>query len=304
MPPILRWLIALTIVGGAIGWGLTRPHPLSADALEGLTGDPVAGEQVFLAAGCASCHVAPKGEGTEIAEAETDDGPVLSGGQRFPSDFGTFIAPNISTDPVEGVGNWTDIQLVNAIQKGVSPEGYHYYPAFPYDAYGKAGRGDIVNLIAYLHTLPASDVPSQPHEVGFPFNIRRGLGLWKLLFVSDDWVLDGPLDPEQTRGRYLVEALAHCGACHTPRNLLGGPETSKWLAGAPDPSGKGRVPGIAPGALDWSAEDIVYYLESGFTPDFDSVGGHMAAVVDKTSKLPESDRAAIAAYVKAVPAVK
>lgn len=297
MPPILRWLIALALVATAVGWAVTRPDTLDAEALAGMSGDAEAGEAVFLAAGCASCHVAPEAE-------KTDGPPVLAGGQRFPSDFGTFVAPNISPDDRHGIGTWSDLELVNAIQRGVSPMGAHYYPVFPYDAYNKAATGDIVNLIAYLRTLPASDTPSQPHDVGFPFDIRRSVGGWKLLFMSDDWVIDGDLSPEQARGRYLVEALAHCGACHTARNLLGGPKTSAWLGGAPNPSGKGRIPNITPGGLDWSEADIVEYLTSGFTPEFDTAGGHMVAVIDKTSQLPETDRAAIAAYLKAVPAVE
>jgi mono/diheme cytochrome c family protein len=296
MPPFLRWLIALGLVGSAVYWVVTRPDPLSDGDLAGLSGDATAGEQVFLAAGCASCHVAP-GEQPEGA-------PVLAGGQKFPSDFGTFLAPNISPSVMAGVGSWTDRELASAIQRGVSPEGYHYYPAFPYDAYGKADTGDIVNLIAYLRTLPESEQPSQPHEVSFPFDIRRNLGAWKTLFVSDDWVVDGELTETQARGRYLVEALGHCGACHTPRNLLGGPNTGAWLAGAPNPEGKGRIPNITPGALTWSEVDIAAYLATGFTPEFDSAGGQMVAVIDKTSKLQPEDRAAIAAYLKVVPAVE
>ncbi|WP_108481944.1 cytochrome c [Oceaniglobus ichthyenteri] len=296
MPPFLRWTIALGLVGGAVFWGVTRPDPLPEDALAGLNGDAARGEQVFLAAGCASCHVS--------AGAEGEEAPVLAGGMRFPSDFGTFIAPNISSDPVYGVGSWSDYDLANAITRGISPEGAHYYPAFPYDAYNKAELGDIVDLIAYMRTLPASEAVSQAHEVGFPFNIRRTLGGWKTLFVTDEWAIDGDLSPEATRGRYLVEALGHCSACHTPRNLLGGPDTAQWLAGAPNPDGKGRVPNITPAVLDWSEADIAEYLSSGFTPEFDTAGGHMVAVVEKFAKLPESDRAAVAAYLKAVPGVK
>lgn len=295
MPPILRWTIALGLVAMAVFWGLTRPEPLPDDALAGLSGDAVAGKDVFLAAGCESCHISP-GQKAEGA-------PVLAGGMRFPSAFGTFVAPNISPDPFYGVGSWTDLQLASAIQRGVSPEGSHYYPVFPYDAYNKAEPRDIVNLIAYWRTLPGSETPSQPHEVGFPFNIRRTLSGWKWLFVNKEWVVAGDLSPEAARGRYLSEALGHCGACHTPRNILGGTDTARWLAGAPNPDGKGRVPNITPAVLKWSEDEIVEYLTSGFTPEFDTAGGNMVAVVDKLSQLPEGDRAAIAAYLKVVPAV-
>jgi mono/diheme cytochrome c family protein len=123
------------------------------------------------------------------------------------------------------------------------------------------------------------------------------------MFLRDGWVLHDAPTPELERGRYIVEALAHCGECHTPRNLLGGLKTSKWLSGAPDPSGKGRIPNITPAALTWSEDEIVDYLTTGFTPEFDSVGGHMAHVVDNMARLPESDRRAVAAYLKAIPPV-
>lgn len=298
MPPILRWTLALAVLGIAAGWLLTRPQGFEAAALDGVSADVAHGEQVFLAAGCASCHVAP--------EAEAEDGapPVLSGGQRFASPFGTFLAPNISPHPVHGVGGWSDAELVTAIMHGVSPDGAHYYPAFPYAAYGRAEPEDILSLIAYLRTLPESDVPSQPHEVGFPFNIRRGLGLWKRLFVPEGWVVDAARTPEAARGRYLAEALAHCGECHTPRNVLGGLDTDRWLAGGPNPAGEGRIPNITPGGLDWSESDIVAYLTTGFTPEYDTAGGEMVAVIENLSQLPEADRQAIAAYLKAVSPVE
>ncbi|SFP59878.1 cytochrome c [Tranquillimonas alkanivorans] len=298
MPPILRWTLALAVLGIAAGWLLTRPQGFEAAALDGVSADVAHGEQVFLAAGCASCHVAP--------EAEAEDGAprVLSGGQRFASPFGTFLAPNISPHPVHGVGGWSDAELVTAIMHGVSPDGAHYYPAFPYAAYGRAEPEDILSLIAYLRTLPESDVPSQPHEVGFPFNIRRGLGLWKRLFVPEGWVVDAARTPEAARGRYLAEALAHCGECHTPRNVLGGLDTDRWLAGGPNPAGEGRIPNITPGGLDWSESDIVAYLTTGFTPEYDTAGGEMVAVIENLSQLPEADRQAIAAYLKAVSPVE
>lgn len=287
---IWSWLALLIVAVVATGLALTRPRPLPATMLNGLRGDAERGAVIFAAAGCASCHRAP----------EVDDGP-LAGGRAFPSDFGTFHAPNISTDPIHGIGSWTDLQLANAIQRGISPEGSHYYPVFPYTAYQRASTRDIVDLIAHLRTLPAAATPSQPHEVGFPFNIRRGVGLWKRAFGGADWVLTGNLTEEQIRGRYLVEALGHCGECHTPRNAMGGLDRDRWLAGAPNPSGEGRIPNITPGELEWSEGDIAIYLQSGFTPDFDSAGGEMAEVVRNTAQLSDADRAAIAAYLKTIP---
>lgn len=278
---LIRLALLLVVLGGAIGIWITRPDRVDPSNFAGLTGSPERGENVFHAAGCHSCHAT----GGEVA---------LSGGQAFPSDFGTFFAPNISSDPVHGIGAWSLEDFANAVQRGVSPDGQHYYPAFPYTNYARMTSQDVVDLWAYILLQPASTTPSKPHDVGFPFNIRRSLGGWKLLFGNTDWVVD---QPASDRGRYLVEALAHCGECHTPRNALGGLDLAKWLAGAPNPSGEGNVPGITPSQLRWSANDIAFYLETGFTPDFDSVGGHMSAVVDKMSKLPAEDRQAIANYL-------
>ena len=293
--PILA-LAILVIAGGGLGLWITRPKQVSAAALAGLTADPARGEAVFHAAGCASCHMAPGATGAEQR--------VLAGGQEFPSDFRTFIAPNISPDPEQGIGGWSLQEFASAMTRGTSPTGAHYYPAFPYASYAKAELQDVADLHAFWASLPPSDQPSQPHQVGFPFNIRAALGGWKLLFLRKDWVVAGELPPEAARGRYLVEALGHCGECHTPRGALGAMDRSRWLAGVPGPEGRRGTPNITPGGLDWSEEEIVEYLTSGFTPDYDSAGGHMALVVSNLARLPEAERAAIAAYLKAVPAVE
>lgn len=289
---VVTLALAAVLTAGA-GLFLTRAKPLPPNAFSDLTGDAVAGEAVFTAAGCASCHHAPDAKGAARL--------VLAGGQRFPSDFGTFIAPNISPDPDAGIGGWTLAEFASAVTRGVSPEGAHYYPAFPYTAYTHMKPQDVVDLWAYMQTLPGDATPSAPHEVGFPFNIRRSIGAWKALYLSDQWVMQSSSDETLTRGRYLVEALAHCGECHTPRTALGALDTRRWMAGAPNPTGTGTIPALTPDKLTWSETDIAYYLETGFTPDFDSVGGHMVAVVEDFGKLPASDRAAVAAYLKALP---
>lgn len=289
MRRLLKLLVPAALVAAGIGLWITAPSQVEAERYSALTGNIARGEIVFTAAGCASCHYAPQSE----------DKLVLAGGQAFASDFGTFYAPNISPGPA-GLAGWSLTDFANAVTQGVSPAGKHYYPAFPYTSYNKMTDQDLVDLWAYMQSLPVSDTASQAHDVGFPFNIRRSVGGWKFLFASEDWVLDVP--PELERGRYLVEALAHCAECHTPRNPLGALNTAQWMAGAPNPSGSGTIPALTPYKLDWSAEDIAYYLESGFTPEYDSVGGHMAAVVTNFSKLPAEDRMAVAAYVKALSA--
>jgi len=293
---ILLWLLALAVIGAGGAWVLARPNPMAEADVAGLSGDATRGESVFWAAGCASCHMA--------AGAKGDAQLVLTGGQRFPSDFGTFIAPNISQDPAHGIGGWSLLDLANALKRGVSPDGMHYYPALPYASYARMQMQDVADLHTFLKTLPADATPSQPHDLEFPFSLRDTVGIWKLLYLSEDWSFAGNLTPTADRGRYIAEALAHCGECHTPRTTLGGMDTARWLGGAPNPSGQGRIPNITPAKLDWTAGDIVQYLTTGFTPEFDSVGGHMAHVVENMARLPEADRLAVAEYLKAVPNVE
>lgn len=290
---VLRWLVLLAVIGAAGLWWMARPKALAAAEVAGLTGDAARGETVFWAAGCASCHMAPGARG----EAQL----VLTGGQRFASDFGTFVAPNISQDPTHGIGGWSLLDLANALKRGVSPEGEHYYPSLPYASYAKMRLQDVADLHAFLQTLPADATPSAPHELAFPFSRREAVGLWKILYLRGGWALAGNVTPTVDRGRYIAEALAHCGECHTPRTALGGMDTGRWLTGAPDPAGQGRIPNITPAALGWTAGDIVQYLTTGFTPEYDSVGGHMAHVVANMARLPESDRQAVAEYLLAVP---
>ncbi|MEJ6394888.1 cytochrome c [Gymnodinialimonas sp. 2305UL16-5] len=293
MVRFLRLLLGLALIAALGGWIVTRPQQIDPEEVADLTGDPVHGEQVFWAAGCASCHAAD--------EAEGEDRLLLSGGQAFASDFGTFYAPNISSDLTHGIGDWTLAQFLTALQNGVSPDGRHYYPAFPYTAYRLAERQDLADLFAYMQTLPSSDTPNVAHDVGFPFSIRRSVGAWNLLNLNDDFVVQGELSAEVVRGRYLSEALAHCGECHTPRDALGGLDRSRWLQGAPNPNGRGTIPSLTPDALTWSQAEVAAYLRDGFTPDFDVAGGHMRSVILNLANLPDADRAAIAAYLAELP---
>lgn len=277
---------ASLLIAAALFW-LSAPERADPAVVAELKGDPARGARIFAAGGCASCHAAPGAEG----EARR----VLAGGKRFESPFGAFIAPNISPHEA-GIGGWSALDLVNAMNHGVSPDGAHYYPAFPYVSYAGARVAEIVDLKAYLDTLPPDPTESRPHEVGFPFSIRRGLGLWKALYMDDPGEI-------VERGRYLAEALGHCAECHTPRDALGGMDRSRWMAGAPTPDGKHRVPNITPhadGIGGWSEGDIAYYLETGFRPDYDVAGGEMAEVVQNMAELPPEDRAAIAGYLKAL----
>ena len=301
MRKALTGLAVLAVAGAAVFQVVTAPRPLSdarLSAIGAISGDAAAGRTVFFAGGCASCHAAPGSNG--------DQRLVLSGGVRLKSDFGTFVAPNISPDPVHGIGGWTLGDFANAMLAGVSPEGSHYYPAFPYGSYIRMSDRDIADLYAFMQTLPADATPSGENEIAFPFSIRRLLGGWKFLFLHEgERVTLAASDTDAiARGRYLVEGPGHCGECHSPRNALGG-FSGAWLSGAKNPEGEGVIPNLTPGARDlggWSAGDIAYYLESGFTPEFDSVGGSMVEVQKNMAELTGEDRAAIAAYLKALPA--
>ena len=299
---LIRSFLVLAVAGATTGFWLSAPERLSdaeLDAIADHQPDASMGERIFLIGGCASCHAA-KG-------AKDEARLVLEGGRTFPTEFGVFIAPNISPDPDNGIGAWSLADFANAMVQGVAPDGSHYYPAFPYGSYARMEPADIADLWAYLQTLPPSTRANDAHEVGFPFNIRRGLGLWKLAFLPDPTKPVIPVDGQQLRlGQYLVEGPGHCGECHTPRGPFGGLDTSRWLAGGPNPEGKGRIPNVTPGGKDtsgWSAEDIAEYLKSGFTPDYDTAGGSMVDVVENTSRLSDEDRAAIAAYLRAVPTI-
>lgn len=298
MKRLLAALVVLAAAGFGAFWILTAPNPLAAGDLPERTPDLANGEAMFWAGGCGSCHAAKGAKG--------EDKLKLGGGQAFDTPFGRFVAPNISPDATHGIGRWSTRDLANAMLRGVSPDGRHYYPAFPYASYARMKPEDVIDLAGYLKTLPAVAEPSKPHALGFPFNVRRGVGLWKRLHLDPAPAVALPASaPAQARrGQYLVEGPGHCGECHSPRDALGGIDRTRWLAGAPALEGEGRVPNITPdaGTLGpWSAQDIAYYLESGITPDFDSVGGAMVSVVENASHLAKADRDAIAAYLKAVP---
>lgn len=282
---LLTFALFVAAVCAVATYFITAPKTVAPEPFAALQGDATAGETVYWAAGCASCHAAQDDEARRL----------LSGGHRLESDFGTFVTPNISPDPTHGIGAWTLTDFANSLLKGTSPDGTHYYPAYPYASYAAMTDTDVADLWAFLQTLPASDTPSAPHELGFPFNIRLAVGGWKLLY------LDANPELPEDRGTYLVEVLGHCAECHTPRDALGGLDRSLWMDGAPNPSGEGSIPGLTSEHLSWSETDIAYYLETGFTPDFDSVGGSMVSVVKGTAQLNADDRAAIAAYIKALP---
>ena len=233
-------LAIFAIAAVAIFYWLTVPVRLPLAQLANIeSGNAEAGQRVFYAGGCESCHAASGAKG--------EDRLKLAGGLALKTPFGTFHAPNISPNREHGIGAWSGSDFANAMLAGVAPDGSHLYPAFPYTSYSRMTVSDIADLWAFLKTLPAVANANQSHELPFPFGIRRGLGLWKLLYLSRDPVI--AVDESNAKlalGRYLVEGPGHCGECHTPRDLLGGPDKAKWLGGGPSPEGKGRIPNITP----------------------------------------------------------
>ena len=288
-------LLALLVVAG-LAW-LFIPWHGEAPEVD-TVGDPARGEYVLAMGGCVACHTDEKGGGA-----------FLAGGRALATPFGTFHSPNITPDPETGIGGWTTGEFVRAMKEGLSPDGLHYYPSFPFPSYARMTEQDVVDLKAYLDTVEPVNAPFKGHDLGFPFNIRQSLGAWKLLFFDDTAFEPDPEKSESwNRGAYLVRGPGHCGECHTPRNLLGGPDDGRYLAGNPVGAEGKATPNITPhetGIGDWSAVDITFALESGLTPDYDSFGGGMGEVVDDaTSKLTKEDREAIAEYLQSLPPVE
>jgi mono/diheme cytochrome c family protein len=292
---ILAVILALLAAGGALAWVLSAPKPrFSAAEWEalGLRGDAAAGRLVFYAGGCESCHESPG-----------QDDPFRLGGElELKTSFGSFYPENISSDPADGIGGWPDVDIANALLSGVWRSRQHLYPAFPYPSYQRMTPKDVADLIAFLRTLPAVHGRAPPDNIIFPFSFRRGVGLWKLLFFDNAGLRPDPSQSEQwNRGRYLVEGPGHCGECHTPRGLLGEMDVARALAGAPLPDGHGKSANLRGGDfLNWTTADIVEALSSGFTPSGDVLGDGMTAVVRNFAELPESDRQAIAIYLKSL----
>jgi mono/diheme cytochrome c family protein len=302
---VLSWLSRLGIPLAIMASGVSSVSaPAMAQGVaqeatpEGTAKDAVArGEYIFNVAGCLGCHTVPK------------TGQRLAGGRALKTPFGTFYSPNITPDRETGIGGWTDEDFIRALREGKAPDGSSYFPVFPYTSFTHLTDQDIRDLKAYIDAQPAVSQRNKPHEVSPPFGWRFLLPAWQAMFLDKGGLPDEPGRDEQwKRGQYLVRAAGHCGECHTPRNFLGAVDNGRMLAGSPNgPEGK-AVPNITPdpdkGIGKWSQGEVAFLLEIGMAPDGDFVGGGMNEVVENsTSKLTAEDRAAIAAYLRTVPAV-
>jgi mono/diheme cytochrome c family protein len=250
------------------------------------------GRYLADAADCKSCHTVPG-----------SDRP-FAGGRPIETPFGTLVSPNITPDPETGIGGWTDDEFDAAVRHGRTRNGAYLYPAMPFPYYARMSRDDIDAIRAYLNTVTAvhNDVRSNQNQLPFPLNIRTAMLVWdRLYFKPGEFQAHADKSDEWNRGAYLVQGPGHCGACHTPKTVLGGDESSKPFRGyalqgwfAPDiTSGQGAL-------ADWSADDIVTYLKTGHNRHA-AAAGLMGEVVDlSTSKMNDADLNAIAVYLKDV----
>jgi mono/diheme cytochrome c family protein len=292
---------AVAIAVALVLWVLTIPAIVPAAALPTYTANVENGRTMFNIGGCASCHAMPNDDPSRVERTR------LGGGLALKSPFGTFYVPNISPDPADGIGAWSEADFVTALWKGTSRRGRHLFPAFPYTSYARMELSDVRDLFAYLKTLPPISGRVRKHDLAFPFNIRRLVGVWKLLFfhVAPSTVQS----VEPNRGAYLVNGPGHCAECHSPRNFLGAIIENERFAGGPAADGKGWVPNITPTGLQhwgddnsaWKAKDIASYLSDGMNPAGDYAGGAMAEVIRNTSLLSSTDRGAIAGYIYSLP---
>jgi mono/diheme cytochrome c family protein len=285
--------IAAIAVGATAFWYLTVPETVPQSALTpSRPRDLANGRTMFLIGGCSSCHAVP----------EQKDATRLGGGLALNSPFGVFYVPNISPDTKDGIGGWSEAEFITAMTKGTSPAGEHLYPALPYTSYQRMRVDDLRDLFAYLKTLPAIPGRVRDHDLAFPFNIRRTVGVWKLLFLDGKPFTPDPAQSVQwNRGAYLVNGPGHCAECHSPRNVLGAIVGSRRFTGGHLLTGQGGVPDITQRKLhDWKVEDFVETLDTGMTPDADRVGGPMVEVVSNTRQLSAANREAIAVYLKSL----
>ncbi len=280
-------------LGAVLKSGLAALWILAAGPALAQQGDAKRGEYLAKAGGCVGCHTEEKKEGAV----------PFAGGRALKTPFGTFYGPNITPHPEAGIGRWSEADFVRAMRQGVRPDGANYFPAFPYPSYTKISDADLRDLWAYLRTIPPSAQASRPHELGLPYRWRLPISAWKwLYFTPGPFVPDPKASAAVNRGAYLVQALGHCGECHTPRNALGGPRSDRFLAGGKGPEGK-NVSNLTPTRLGkMSDAELKGVLTTGMTADGDVLADAMGEVVtNTTSQLTPADLDALIAYLRSLP---
>lgn len=291
MRRFLRLFSGVAVLGAA-GLGVVIAWPVgSAVAPIATEGNVDRGAYLARASGCIACHTNFEAGGAPLA-----------GEAPLETPFGTFYPPNLTTNPEHGLGDWTAEQFAKAVRQGIGPDGTPYYPSFPYTFYADFSDQDIADLWAAFQTVPPVDEPAPENDVGFPFDQRWGLKLWRAAFFYDPVT-----EPDESRsnawnrGKELVNGAAHCAACHTPRNFAGRRDLSARFTGNAQLPGGSKAPAIRPEDLaknNWTVSNLAYALQTGITPSGDAFGGSMAEVVrEGTRFLTPADREAMALFL-------
>jgi mono/diheme cytochrome c family protein len=285
----------LILLGAVVLWFLSAPRPLGPEALPEHQANVENGKLLYTIGGCINCHK------PDPANA-TADAALPSGGAPLKTPIGIFYPPNLTPDAESGLGKASEIDFVNALQRGISRSGLHDIPAFPYTSYAAMRTEDVLDIRSYLMTLTPVKSENKPADIPLAFFLRRGIGLWKHIGFSDaKWQLDASQTASWNRGSYLVNGPGHCGECHTPRNIFMVRDDARAFAGGPHPEGEGRVPslrGLVERKRYKDAKDLVSAMQFGEMLGYDKLSsGGMGAVQSNLSKLPEADVQAIAEYL-------
>ncbi|HEV8679323.1 MAG TPA: cytochrome c [Stellaceae bacterium] len=285
-------VILLVVVAGGLAVWLQHPliaaiEPPAASAFD--PADVERGARLAALGNCDVCHTVP-------------GGADYAGNRPIPTPFGTIYSTNITAAPGTGIGRWSEEAFRRAMREGVSRRGRHLYPAFPYDHYTRLGDDDLHALYAFLMTRPPVETFQRPNEPQLLFAQTWLMTLWNLLFLDESrFRADPQRSAEWNRGAYLVAGLGHCGACHTPRNLLAAEKTSQALSGGD--AGEGwRAPALnasSPAPVPWDEAHLFAYLRHGWDPEHGAAAGPMQPVIDGLARADESDVRAIAAYLAA-----
>lgn len=250
------------------------------------------GAELSAIGNCQVCHTAERGRS-------------FAGGRPLHTRFGIFYGTNITPDPDTGIGGWSEAAFLRALREGVDRDGRHLYPAFPYEYFTKLTDEDIRALYAFIMTREPVRAENRPHDLRFPFNVRSLVGVWKrLYFERAAFQPDPARSAEWNRGAYLVHGLGHCGACHTPRDSLGGERKGQLFAGGEAEGWHGPALNAAnPAPVPWSAEQLYKYLRTGLDDLHAIAAGPMEPVVRNLAAVSEQDVRAMAAYLVALAGV-
>lgn len=295
---VVTSLAVLGIAGLGLAFVMSTPHPITAADIPAHTPDIANGKELYNAAGCYSCH--KPGPGLKDVDAS-----LPAGGTPFKTPVGTFYPPNLTPDPTTGIGKWTDAEFVNAVQHGISPEGENLIPAFPYTSYARMKTSDVLDIKAYLDSLPAVVAPEKAADIPAPWLLRRAVGLWKHIgFDTAEWQPDPTQSAAWNRGAYIVNGAGHCNECHTPRNMFMAFDWSKKFQGGPHPGGEGKVPSLIDliGRGKYTdAADLASAFQNGEMMGYEHMSsGGMGEVQSNLSKLSEADVQAVADYVSSL----